>query len=1044
MGDTISILSNGLVDSIYELNGKTANSTIEINNYTLNLSGISAISGSFSVKIKEVNQQNPPVTRYLYEVSLEGPKATIDLDQLTGDDNDNIVTAAANTLQTNDVINGGSGSDTLIITGSQSVSLGEHTLTQVENIRLSAGTQTITSHDDTIASEATLTVDGSENISAMALDFSAETDGKVSITGGAANDSLAGGAGNDTLNGGAGNDTLNGGLGNDSLYGGLGDDTFITAKNSLQAEDVINGGSGNDTLIITGAQGDLTFNANTLTHVEKIKITAGVQTIHFNDNIARDQTLTVDGSTNDSSMTLDFSDEENGNVYITGGSEKDSLTGGYGDDTLSGGDGNDTLRGGDGEDSLTGGAGNDTFHYSGLSDLNGDTITDFSIGDVIRIQYRGNVDQSDHETIMSFNGLAAFADIQAGTTTLTLSDLSASSGNFSVKQDENTYEVSLVAKPAPTPSTPTTTQTDGVPVTTSQQQNSKGSTVVTTTIPVVNTNREEDSSTEHGDLADIPLLTDDAGNTLLSLGLPTGVGATSQEVSNTSGKSLREILIESTEGVTTGSQTLTELTQEGIDAFLPSVGDESKVSVRTVRFEADDTFTAGNTVNVSGGIGKGEGSSSNPEQQEALIIDASNLPSGTVLNLSNVEFALVIGAARVTGGAGQNFVTGDGNAQFIVLGAEDDVLHGGGGKDIIGSKGGDDELYGDAGNDWVVGGIGNDTVNGGSGDDILQGGRSDAGKWTFSIDQNGLLKGVFIPNETELADSTGFAEAGKWVRNSNGDNITDARFDFIYQDYNVLSDFALLVQAVTGRMATKTELDAYIQEGITSNTLALLAHDAYLNAHSASPASNAEQLDRVITHVLGDTDTKNTLLTLGQEHLDQGGNWADVWLYLARHESTRATLTDDEGNLQLTQTTQMNETGWSWHQDSGNDVLNGGTGNDILVGGSGNNTLNGGEGLDMMVLMGTVTDYDFMLSAQDLSNPGSNIKGASGTLYHKQTDQEIVFTDMEYLNIGDQYYDFDANTLPRDGFRVDLATRIGEPVEPSTVEAAGFNEDWLF
>src|ERR1700712_2524213 len=50
---------------------------------------------------------------------------------------------------------------------------------------------------------------------------------KLTIDGGAGNDTITGGDGNDTLIGGDGNDVVNGGRGNDTAQLGTGDDTFV-------------------------------------------------------------------------------------------------------------------------------------------------------------------------------------------------------------------------------------------------------------------------------------------------------------------------------------------------------------------------------------------------------------------------------------------------------------------------------------------------------------------------------------------------------------------------------------------------------------------------------------------------------------------------------------------------------------------------------------------------------------------------------------------------------------------------------------------------
>lgn len=73
-----------------------------------------------------------------------------------------------------------------------------------------------------------------------------------------------------------------------------------------------------------------------------------------------------------------------GDDTINGLGGNDVLQGLAGNDSLNGGSGNDTLTGGPGIDTLTGGPGSDTFRDT-ASGLNGDTITDFSVGDRIQI-----------------------------------------------------------------------------------------------------------------------------------------------------------------------------------------------------------------------------------------------------------------------------------------------------------------------------------------------------------------------------------------------------------------------------------------------------------------------------------------------------------------------------------------------------------------------------------------------------------------------------------------------------------------------------------
>ena len=71
--------------------------------------------------------------------------------------------------------------------------------------------------------------------------------------------------------------------------------------------------------------------------------------------------------------------------WVVGSMYGEILRGGAGNDQLSGGDGDDEIHGESGDDLLTGGSGNDVFAFAAAS--NGvDTITDFTVGDVIRIE----------------------------------------------------------------------------------------------------------------------------------------------------------------------------------------------------------------------------------------------------------------------------------------------------------------------------------------------------------------------------------------------------------------------------------------------------------------------------------------------------------------------------------------------------------------------------------------------------------------------------------------------------------------------------------
>lgn len=153
----------------------------------------------------------------------------------------------------------------------------------------------------------------------------------------------------------------------------------------------------------------------------------------------------------------------------------------------------------------------------------------------------------------------------------------------------------------------------------------------------------------------------------------------------------------------------------GAQSFLNRLASTTTLDVRTII--PTTTSTSLSTPIVISGTSAAAGST----QSEAFVIDVRSLPTGSTLQLDNIEFASIIGSATVNGGTGDNFATGDDSAQFISLGEGDDTLLGGDGADTIGSGTGNDSLDGEGGDDRVFGGEGNDTVIGAAGLDVVYG-----------------------------------------------------------------------------------------------------------------------------------------------------------------------------------------------------------------------------------------------------------------------------------------------------------------------------------
>lgn len=280
----------------------------------------------------------------------------------------------------------------------------------------------------------------------------------------------------------------------------------------------------------------------------------------------------------------------------------------------------------------------------------------------------------------------------------------------------NTFSITVGSPPAPPstpsdptppvqPSTPQTTIVDGVPVTTVTTTDPNGTQSQTITIPTVTT-------PNNAPTANIPLVKNTDGSAVLSVAVPAGVGLTvSGATAPTSvANSSSQLTAQITNQFKSASPEQANLIEQGTK-FLADLPAGSSVLVQTiVPTLQPGSGTSDKPLVISGTAGTSS-------TVTAVVLDASALPPGTVIELKNVAFAAVVGNVSLTGGEGSQTVFADNGSQFIFLGADDDILHGGGGDDTIGSAGGDDRIFGEAGNDVVFGGSGKNLLHGGSGTD---------------------------------------------------------------------------------------------------------------------------------------------------------------------------------------------------------------------------------------------------------------------------------------------------------------------------------------
>ncbi|MBD1913982.1 Ig-like domain repeat protein [Leptolyngbya sp. FACHB-8] len=248
------------------------------------------------------------------------------------------VIATVPTIRQNDQLDGGLGSDRLLLS---------------EGTRATSLQLTLNTPNDQLQGIPGLSVKNFERFGfsqyggTLTLTGSLQGDlvnsgwGNDSLNGDGGNDSLQAGRGNDTAWGGVGLDLLRGEIGNDRLLGGDGDDSLYgCADNDTLfgglGQDLVGGNNGND-LLDGGADNDTIYGG-----LGRDTLLGGLGNDRLEGNGSSDR-LSGDA----------------GNDTLLGGAGIDALLGGSGNDTLNGQAGDDRLDGGSGDDLLSGGTGRD-------------------------------------------------------------------------------------------------------------------------------------------------------------------------------------------------------------------------------------------------------------------------------------------------------------------------------------------------------------------------------------------------------------------------------------------------------------------------------------------------------------------------------------------------------------------------------------------------------------------------------------------------------------------------------------------------------------
>jgi len=294
----------------------------------------------------------------------------------------------------------------------------------------------------------------------------------------------------------------------------------------------------------------------------------------------------------------------------------------------------------------------------------------------------------------------------------------------------------------------------------------------------------------------------------------------------------------------------------------------------------------------------------------------------------------------VTGGAGNDRLTGNAAAN---------LLSGGPGNDTLIGNDGDDRLEGGGGNDSLDGGLNNDTflfdADSPLGSDVL----TDAGTGTDTIDF-GATESIGVVLNLSLT--------GRQTVNGNL-TVTLSSGTLFDHIVGTAKNDRLIGNSLTNRLEGRAGDD--FLDGGSANDLYVFDTDTALGSDTVTDVSGTDRLD------FSGTTTLAVAVNLGTS-LPQIVN-SNLTLTLTSATAIE-NVTGGTGSDSLTGSSLNNTLDGLAGDDvldglSGNDVLLGGSGSNSLTGGAGDDTLNGGSDSDVFVF-----DVDFVLGRDTITDTG--------------------------------------------------------------------------
>jgi len=660
-------------------------------------------------------------------------------DRLNGRDGDDMLSGGAG----DDELNGGGGND--LLKGGAGI----------DALDGGDGVDTADFSDATAA--VVVTLDGANVVTATIGGVASDT--LVNI------ENVIGGSGNDVLTGDAGNNVFAGRAGDDRIDGGGGTDTVVyvgtLTKEALVAMADVDPDTVGDQAgwqVIAGAEG-----TDTLTNVKFVQHAGGRFLLVGNGGFAdldsalaaatkagdtviyaappqagTDVAVTVPDTGEDLNFSLPYDANfkitiqgNNNNTIQTGGGD-DVIVTGNGNDVIKTGDGNDYVDAGEGDDQIIGGSGNGDDVYDGGP--GGNTMIYTSATNTITVdlhlQDRSTTAASEGGTVGdmleaalgngSANtpvGLASGVDI--GTDALiNIVNIIAGSGNDILIGNDDANEIDGRA------GNDTITGNGGADI-------------------LIGGLGSDD--VDGGDDDDIlRYVAGDGTDTMLD----GGDGADTLEITGRTGDNAA---LGDTIKVGISGGTIVKLTSNDDSHGIA----DNVASIETVTLDLATGHSGNDTLDYS------------------ITTAGNNLVVDLDLGTASGFAGTITGVDNVTGGAGNDTLTGNDEANTLIGGAGTDKLYGGDGDDTLSGGAGNDEIYGGDGDDTINYVIGDGTdavVNGGDGNDTLAVKGTASGD-TIDVLYNGTaltsVEGMdLISIETVTLDALGGSDTLSYVNSS--------------------------------------------------------------------------------------------------------------------------------------------------------------------------------------------------------------------------------------------------------------------------------------